>query len=134
MEISQPNLDRAAVGLSLVCTIHCLLTPLAIALLPALGATFLDDERFHYAVLFFVIPTSLYALRLGCRKHGRLGILAIGVLGLLVLSSILIFGEETLGEMGEKVTTVLGAVIVAIAHIRNYRMCQKNTCHEAQVR
>ena len=130
MEISQPNLDKTAIGLSLVCTIHCLLTPLAIALLPALGATFLDDERFHYAVLFFVIPTSLYVLGLGCRKHGRLGVLAIGMLGLLVLSSILIIGEETLGETGEKVTTVLGAVIVASAHIRNYRLCQKNACHE----
>ncbi|MFL2838614.1 MAG: MerC domain-containing protein [Pseudohongiellaceae bacterium] len=112
--------------MSLVCTIHCLLTPLAIALLSALGATFLDDERFHYAVLFFVIPTSLYALGLGCRKHGRLGVLAIGMLGLLVLSSILIIGEETLGETGQKVTTVLGAS----AHIRNYRLCQKNACHE----
>ena len=130
MEVSQANLDKTAIGLSLVCTIHCLLTPLAIALLPALGATFLDDERFHYAVLFFVIPTSLYALSLGCRRHGRLGILAIGILGLLVLSSILIIGEETLGETGEKITTVVGAVIVASAHIRNYRLCQKNACHE----
>ena len=99
---------------------------MAIALLSALGATFLDDERFHYAVLFFVIPTSLYALGLGCRKHGRLGVLEIGMLGLLVLSSILIIGEETLGETGQKVTTVLGAS----AHIRNYRLCQKNACHE----
>ena len=76
--------------------------------------------------IFFVIPTSLYALGLGCRKHGRLGVLAIGMLGLLVLSSILIIGEETLGETGQKVTTVLGAS----AHIRNYRLCQKNACHE----
>ena len=56
------KMDKAAIGLSLLCVAHCLLTPIAIVMLPALGATFLEDERFHYALLFLVLPTSLVSL------------------------------------------------------------------------
>jgi hypothetical protein len=33
-----------------------------------------------------------------------------------------------LGETGEKVSTVAGALIIAVAHIRNFRACQKRKC------
>lgn len=128
MKVSSINMDKAAIGLSLVCVVHCLLTPIAIIMLPALGATFLEDETFHYAILFLVIPTSLIALGLGCRKHGRLEIAVMGFIGLSVLCLILILGEEVIGETGEKVSTVLGAAIIAYAHVRNFRLCQSRQC------
>ena len=81
MEDSTIKIDKAAIGLSMLCIAHCLLTPIAIVMLPALGATFLDDERFHYALLFLVIPTSIFSLGLGCRKHGRREILMFGLFG-----------------------------------------------------
>ena len=56
--------DKAAIGLSLLCVVHCLVTPIAIVMFPALGATFLEDESFHYALLFVVLPISL--LRVMC--------------------------------------------------------------------
>ena len=129
MEVTSPNIDKVAVGLSLACTAHCLLTPIAIAMLPALGATFLEDERFHYAILFLVLPTSLLALGLGCRKHRRPEIVVMGLIGLLMLFLILIIGEETIGESGEKISTVVGTAIIAFAHIRNYSLCQSLGCH-----
>ncbi len=128
MEVSSTKLDKAAIGFSLVCVIHCLLTPIAIVMLPALGATFLEDERFHYAILFLVLPTSLIALGLGCRKHGRLEILLMGLIGLFILCLILILGEDTIGETGEKVSTVIGTAIIAFAHVRNFRLCQDRQC------
>ncbi len=132
MQASSTNADRAAIGLSLVCVIHCLLTPVAIAMIPALGATFLEDETFHYAVLFLVLPTSLFALTLGCRKHRRFDILVIGLSGLLVLFLVPILGEEVTGELGEKILTVAGATIIAYAHVRNFRLCRQRDCHAAE--
>ncbi len=129
MQATTENADKAAIGLSLVCVIHCLLTPVAITLVPALGATFLEDESFHYAVLFLVVPTSLFALGLGCRKHGRAQILITGLIGLLVLISPPILGEEVTGELGEKVLTVAGAGIIAWAHVRNFMLCRQRACH-----
>ncbi|MAX07893.1 MerC domain-containing protein [Gammaproteobacteria bacterium] len=131
MPDSTIKMDKAAIGLSFLCVVHCLLTPIAIVMLPALGATFLEDERFHYALLFLVLPTSTLSLGLGCRKHGHLEILLIGLFGLFLLFLIVILGEELLGETGEKISTVAGAVIIALAHIRNFKACQNNECDSA---
>ena len=128
MENSTIKMDKAAIGLSMLCIAHCLLTPIAIVMLPALGATFLDDERFHYVLLFLVIPTSIFSLGLGCRKHERREILMFGLFGLLLMSLILIVGEDVLGELGEKISTILGALIIAFAHVRNFRACQDRHC------
>jgi len=132
MQLTSTNMDKAAVGLSLACVVHCLLTPIAIVMLPALGATFLEDERFHYGILFLVLPTSLIALGLGCRKHRRAEIFITGLFGLFALFLILIVGEETLGEFGEKVSTIAGTAIIAFAHIRNYLLCRNQDCHAAE--
>ena len=129
MEQAGMKTDKAAIGLSLLCVVHCLVTPIAIVMFPALGATFLDGESFHFALLFLVLPISLFSLGLGCRKHGHRDILLIGIFGLFVLSLILLVGEETLGELGEKLSTVFGAVIVASAHFRNFKACQDKKCH-----
>ncbi len=132
MQASSTNMDKAAIGLSLVCVVHCLVTPVAIALLPVLGTTFLDDERFHYGILFLVLPFSLIALGMGYRKHHRAGIVLTGLFGLCVLFLILILGEEVIGELGEKVTTVIGTLILAFAHVRNYLHCKNHECHSIE--
>lgn len=124
-------MDKTAIGLSMVCVIHCLLTPVALVMVPALGATFLEDESFHYAILFLVLPTSLIALGLGCRRHHRFGVLIAGLIGLSVLFLILILGEDVIGEAGEKISTVAGTAIIAFAHLRNYSLCQKKDCHSS---
>lgn len=129
MEVTSTSADKVAIGLSLVCTVHCLLTPIAIVMLPALGATFLEDERFHYAILFLVLPISLLALALGCRKHRRFEVVITGLFGLLVLFLILILGEEIISESGEKTSTIFGTALIALAHIRNYNLCQSRSCH-----
>ena len=121
--------DKAAIGLSLLCVVHCLLTPVAIVMFPALGATFLEGETFHYVLLFLVVPISLFSLGLGCRKHGHRDILLLGMSGVFLLCLIILVGEEILGELGEKLSTVAGAVVVASAHFRNFKACQDKKCH-----
>ena len=129
MQLTTSKMDKAAVGLSLMCVAHCLLTPIAIVMLPALGAMFLEDERFHSILLFLVLPTSLLALTIGCRKHRRIEIVLIGLAGLLTLFSVVIIGEESLGKFGEKATTVFGALIIAFAHVRNFTLCRRYDCN-----
>ena len=132
MDNSTIKVEKAAIGLSLFCVAHCLLTPIAILILPALGATFLDDERFHYALLLLVLPTSIFSLGLGCSKHGQREILLFGLFGLFLMSLILVLGEDILGELGEKVSTIIVASIIAVAHVRNFRACQNSHCKSEQ--
>ena len=123
--VLRPTADRAAIGLSLLCAVHCLLLPIAVALSPTVAALGIDDESFHQWMIVGVLPISVFALYLGCVKHRNYRILSIGVAGLLVLGLTILLGHETLGETDEKAMTLLGALLIAISHWRNYRACQQ---------
>ncbi|MEM7400507.1 MAG: MerC domain-containing protein [Pseudomonadota bacterium] len=121
----QTNSDKMAIGLSALCTIHCLVLPLLTVLIPSIAALPLQDEAFHIWMVVAVVPISLFALSMGCKKHKNFSMLFIGAVGLIILSVAAFFGHDLLGEELEKVFTVIGASIIAIVHIWNYRLCQK---------
>ena len=62
-------LDKLAVSASMLCAIHCLFLPVILVVFPALGATLFGDELFHALLLWLIIPLSVIALSLGCRRH-----------------------------------------------------------------
>jgi len=116
--------DKVAIGLSLACAVHCLLLPVALVVLPALAASTFSDERFHQWMLLAVLPTSLIALTMGCRRHRRLSVLAMGLPGLAILTLTAFFGHDLLGESGEKIVSLLGASLIACGHLRNRTLCK----------
>ena len=120
----RPLADKTAIGLSLLCAVHCLALPVVIALAPALASLAIADESFHLWMVAVVIPVSAYALVLGCRKHRCMSVLVTGAVGLLVLGLTPIAGHDLLGESGERALTLLGASLIAWSHIQNYRFCQ----------
>lgn len=124
MKSASINIDKVAIGLSTVCTVHCLLLPIILVMLPALSTNIIGDEIFHQWLLIAVIPTSLIALTMGCRQHKNLSVMIFGLLGLAILIPTAFFGHELLGEAGEKIASVLGAAFIALGHIRNSSLCQ----------
>lgn len=120
--------DKTAIGVSLLCLAHCLAVPLAVVLVPSLAALSLDNEYFHVWMVFAVIPTSAYALTMGCRRHKRYQLLALGFTGLVFLVLALLVGESY-GEAAERILTAVGAFIIAYAHFRNYRLCRDSESH-----
>jgi hypothetical protein len=129
MKKAQVVMDKAAIGFSVVCAVHCVLAPIALTVLPVLSATPLVDEKFHQVMLFGILPTSIIALAMGCRRHKSWAVAVSGLVGLAVLTLTAIFGHILLGEFGEKVATLVGAVIIAYGHIQNHKLCCKNNCH-----
>ena len=121
-------LDKASISLSVVCAIHCLLLPLALVLIPSIAVLPIADERFHQLLVVLVLPTSLFALTIGCRRHRQWRVMVCGALGLTVLLLTVLAGHEMLGEFGEKSLTLLGAILVAISHIINFRQCKATKC------
>jgi hypothetical protein len=120
--------DKAAIGLSFACAVHCLALPVALLMLPTLAASAVGDEHFHQWMLMVVLPTSLIALIMGCHKHRDIKVLRLGLLGLLLLSLTAFFGHELLGEIGEKISSVLCASLIAVAHFKNHRLCKQAKC------
>lgn len=117
--------DRFAIGLSFLCAVHCLVLPVLLVLLPSLASLQLDNEAFHVWMVFAVLPISIYALTLGCKKHGRYRFIVSGFSGLALLVSALLL-EEAVGEAGEKILTLLGVCLIAWGHFSNFRLCQQH--------
>lgn len=117
--------DKAAVGLSFLCLLHCLFLPLLLLILPPLtGLLALNDEVFHIGLLYLIVPLSLITLIVGYRRHSQTAVLTVGVTGLGLLLAAVLFGHDYLGETGEVLLTVLGSVAIAWGHLRNYRLRQ----------
>ena len=126
MKITQELTDKFAIGLSMLCTIHCLILPLLLVLLPSLGSLQLQNEAFHLWMIAAVIPISIYALTMGCKKHQRYRLLLWGISGLVLMILAVSLGHEIVGESGEKILTLLGTILVVIAHLGNFRRCQQH--------
>lgn len=121
--------DKFSITLSLLCAVHCLMVPLLLIAAPSLSALHLQNEAFHFWMLAAVIPISLYALSIGCKKHQRYRLLFWGVSGLSLMIIAVLFGHDIGGEVAEKVLTLLGAVLVVVAHVGNFQRCKKQDCH-----
>lgn len=121
MKLTQTTADKFAIGLSLMCTVHCFATPVILALLPSLAVLQINAEQFHLWILAVVLPTSLLALNLGCKKHKRTRYMACGVVGLAFLIIAVLLGQEE----AEKALTLIGSAFIALAHWFNYQQCFK---------
>ena len=115
--------DKLSISLSLLCAIHCLAVPVLMVVLPTAFALPLEGEAFHLWMAMVVIPLSAFALFMGCRQHKTTRVAVVGVLGVVALGMAAVFGHDYLGEVGEKVVTVLAACMIALAHYWNYKLC-----------
>ncbi|MEX0940974.1 MAG: MerC domain-containing protein [Pseudomonadales bacterium] len=126
------RLDGFAVILSGTCMLHCLALPLMVTLFPIVQGSLLDEKFFHLIMLFLILPTSMLALTIGCRKHKDAVTIALGGTGLLILTLTALFGHVWFGFTGERIITSIGGVILASAHIRNFLKCRQVDCaHES---
>lgn len=129
MQSLQPITDKCAIGLSMACAIHCLLTPFLLVTIPSISVLGLDNELFHVGMAVLVIPTSIISLTIGCRAHKHYRLFAYSIVGLLLLISAL-FLHDIVGEVGEKIMTIIGAGFIAYSHYLNFRLCQAHhDCH-----
>ena len=124
-----PAGDRAAIGLSLACALHCLIAPLTVSLYPSVITASLQDERIHFALLAFVIPISASSLTMGCRLHKKLPVVGLGLAGILILILSALLGHDVGGESLEVAGTLLGSGVVACSHLLNFKLCRaSHTC------
>ena len=116
--------DKAAIGLSFTCALHCLMVPLFLAIFPSSALSGLGDERIHLVLLAFIIPISIFSLTLGCRVHRNLTVVAVGVTGICLLCFSALLAHDIGGELLETAGTLLGSGIVALSHALNFKFCR----------
>ena len=116
--------DRLGITLSVVCLVHCLALPLAIAALPLLASQWPHSSSFHVALALVLIPVALLAVVPGLRMHGRTSVAAAMAAGLSLLSTAAFAGESLLTHEGVIALTVAGGVILVAAHAVNLALCR----------
>jgi hypothetical protein len=124
----QFTLDKTAIGLSVLCAVHCLVLPVFAVLAPTSISFVLADEAFHQWLVWGIVPISVLALAIGCRKHQRYLVFAYGAVGIFILGLTAYLGHDLLGEIAEKILTLAGVIVIALGHVRNYQLCRKQKC------
>lgn len=113
-------LDHAAIALSGLCLVHCLLLPVIIIALPLLGQ--LNATHFHAQLLIVVIPVSLFAFTLGFRRHANQAIIAGGIAGISLLFIGGTVAHANFGLLADSLLTMAGSIVLATSHYYNNRL------------
>ena len=122
----QKVLDKIGISLSFICLIHCLIIPILLIFFPIVNSiSFISDEQFHWILFTLILPVAIISLFIGCMKHRNFWILLPSGLGILLLILGVVFHDI------EKVSTVLGGIMIAVSHIANYKLCHLD-CHEVK--
>ncbi|WP_230483967.1 MerC domain-containing protein [Sphingomonas sp. Leaf21] len=111
-------LDGFAVTASALCLIHCLVLPAILMALPVLATMLAVPESFHAIAFALALPTSTVAIASGYRRHGRRWPFPVAGLGLTLLG-VAAFAIEV--EVAERVVSTAGAILLAVAHVGNWR-------------
>jgi len=132
-------IDSIAIGMSVLCAVHCLLTPVLAVFLPIIATSFWVSDNFHLWMILFVVPSTGVAIFMGCRKHKDKIVLALSLLGISVLIVVAIY-ESISHSVHEGCTScssglspvvvvnVLAGILLASAHVRNYILCRHQSC------
>jgi hypothetical protein len=110
------TMDRLAIGLSGLCLVHCLASAVFFAMVSAAGSLFLDPFV-HEVGLVIAIGLGIVALGRGVIEHGFMMPVAVGSVGLGVMSGALTMPHDGM----EAVYTVVGVLILALGHDLNRR-------------
>ena len=130
MRLTQEYTDKTAISLSAICLAHCLLVPSFLVFLSGYISLSYNNELIHYIILFIAIPVSLYALITGVKNHNTYSYLFLGLFGIAAFILAVTLGTQIWGEVGEKVLTTVGAILVAVSHFKNYRLCRSVACDD----
>lgn len=129
-QIDSTRLDKVGMFLSVVCMIHCLLTPILLLSLPILARYYLAHPWFHLALALLIIPVGLVAFYSGYRHHHNKLVLFLGLPGLLIIAGVPYLVHELLLPIPEAVVMTIGSVMMLSAHWLNKKNCQKCCEHD----
>jgi hypothetical protein len=127
-ELAPNRLERAATWLSAACALHCLLMPLAMAFLPALGATRVMNVNgnLELGLMLFVVLSASAGAVWGYRRHRDWKITSAMASGLVIYVLAHAYEGAPVGQ----VFSVLGAVALAVSSFASARLSQTACEHD----
>ena len=114
--------DRFGATGSLLCALHCALTPLLLAALPSLGLSLWFDGSLEAALVSFVTLLPVLSLGWSYRRHRALRALGLLVPGLAALWAGLLYAPLHESVVPHAVVMTFGGTLVGLAHLLNLRL------------
>ena len=115
-------LDRFGATGSMICAIHCALTPFLLAAIPSLGLSAWLGDGFERAFVVFVTVLGLFSLLWGYRRHRAFRALGLLVVGLVTLWSGVLYPPLHEPVLIHAIVMTLGGTLVGLAHLVNLRL------------
>ena len=132
-----PKLSKAGSIASLICAVHCAVTPLALLAIPVIAAHSWDGldgvlgvfwaETTEWVFLGVITLLAGFGLLATYPRHRDIRPTILTVLGLCVLVVSHLWVES--GSINEIVLDVIGASLIAWAGFWNRRLCHHLGCH-----
>lgn len=120
--------DKLGIFASTLCLIDCIVLPIASTILISLQATVSWLDNMHGWLPLIIGATASFAFYHSYKAHRAYGIVATGTAGLLLL----VLGEiaEALAyTKGVNWVSLLGSVLLIVAHLRNLWMHRGHAGH-----
>ncbi|MEM6648148.1 MAG: MerC domain-containing protein [Bacteroidota bacterium] len=118
--------DRLGIGLSGLCALHCLLTPVLLAMLPLWTGLGEIHEWVHIVLVIPIIPITIIAMRNAAGPHRSKRVPWYLGVGLVLIIVAIPLGHE-LGGPSETLITLAGSGLLISGHWMNWRL-HKNVC------
>ena len=112
------QVDFIGFSVSLLCAVHCVGIPFMLGFAPLLSSGFLGTTWIEYGIILFSFLVAFFALIRGYTTcHKKPMALIVAFFGFVLIS----LGHSVGLEVLEATFTPIGAVIVAAAHIINWK-------------
>lgn len=118
--------DRLGISASVLCAIHCLVTPILVLSSPLLGKL-LSHGVFHLLIALVIFPAAIIALRSGYRVHRHRRVLIFGTCGLGLLAAALLAGVLGNDQNFETGFMLAAGIFLVMAHAYNLHACRLTT-------
>lgn len=136
------TLDYTNSLIASLCSIHCIVLPFVIAILPALGLAWLGSQAFGIWMVLLTAFIGTWAICIGYKEHKKCWPLVwfgFGILALIISEFVLhgmpvqkeiIVGNRhllvwTKGHPSHHYISAAGGFLIAISHILNQMFCKK---------
>lgn len=124
------NWDKIGIGLSSICVVHCILTPIAFVVLPAIGfAAGEHTHEFHWIMGGVLLPVALIAFVRGFKHHRQFLPALIGTIGVAIIFAALFFVDSHDDLFQHFAISMLGSAFLLVGHVLNRRACNQCAVH-----
>lgn len=115
-------LDRFGATGSIVCALHCALTPLLLAAIPSLGLSVWLGDSFERGFVTFVTVLGLFSMIWGYRRHRVFRALGTLLFGLAALWAGVLYPPLHQALVPHAIVMTIGGTLVGLAHLVNLRL------------